>query len=64
MFQRISFEKEIPSGGYRAGNISQTSSPNPLLLLAYYTRSLLEDSRLFGRSPWKILAATYEQMGY
>ena len=26
-----------------------------------YTRSLWEDSRLFGPSPWKILAATYEQ---
>ena len=26
-----------------------------------YTRSPLEDSRLFGPSPWKILAATYEQ---
>ena len=26
-----------------------------------YTRSPLEDSRLFGPSPWKILATTYEQ---
>ena len=26
-----------------------------------YTRSPLEDSRLFGPSPWKILAATYEK---
>ena len=25
-----------------------------------YTWSLLEDSRLFGPSPWKILATTYE----
>ena len=25
-----------------------------------YTRSPLEDSRLFGPSPWKILATTYE----
>ena len=25
------------------------------------TRSPLEDSRLFGPSPWKILATTYEQ---
>ena len=25
-----------------------------------YTRSPLKDSRLFGPSPWKILAATYE----
>ena len=25
-----------------------------------YTRSPLEDSRLFGPSPWKILAATYD----
>ena len=28
-----------------------------------YTRSPLEDSRLFGPSPWKILATAYEQMG-
>ena len=28
-----------------------------------YTRSPLEDSRLFGPSPWKVLATTYEQMG-
>ena len=28
---------------------------------AQYTRSPLEDSRLFGPSPWKILAATYEK---
>ena len=26
-----------------------------------YTRSPLEDSRLFGPSPWKILAAAYEK---
>ena len=26
-----------------------------------YTRSPLEDSRLFGHSPWKILAATYKK---
>ena len=29
-----------------------------------YTRSPLEDSRLFGPSPWKILAATYEKKDY
>ena len=29
--------------------------------MMYYTRSLLEDSRLFGPSPWKILAATNEK---
>ena len=29
-----------------------------------YTRSPLEDSRLFGPSPWKILAATYEQQRF
>ena len=28
-----------------------------------YTRSPLQDSRLFGPSPWTILATTYEQMG-
>ena len=31
--------------------------------IVYYTRSPLEDSRLFGPSPWKIVAATYEQLG-
>ena len=29
-----------------------------------YTRSPLEDSRLFGPSPWKILATAYEQKDY
>ena len=29
-----------------------------------YTRSPLEDSRLFGPSPWKFLATTYEQMDF
>ena len=38
--------------------------PNgPLVASEPYTRSPLEDSRLFGPSPWKILATTYEQMG-
>ena len=32
--------------------------------LTVYTRSPLEDSRLFGPSPWKIFAATYEQKDY
>ena len=30
------------------------------LFCGTYTRSLLEDSRLFGPSPWKILATTCE----
>ena len=29
-----------------------------------YTRSPLQDSRLFGPRPWKILAATYETNGF
>ena len=29
-----------------------------------YTRSPLQDSRLFGPRPWKVLAATYEQKDY
>ena len=32
-------------------------------VISLYTRSPLEDSRLFGPSPWKVLATTYEQMG-
>ena len=28
-----------------------------------YTRSPLQDSRLFGPRPWKVLTTTYEQMG-
>ena len=28
-----------------------------------YTQSPLQDSRLFGPRPWKIVATTYEQMG-
>ena len=31
--------------------------------LTKYTRSPLQDSRLVGPRPWKVLAATYEQMG-
>ena len=34
-----------------------------LQLILIYTRSPLQDSRLFGPRPWKILATTYEQMG-
>ena len=30
----------------------------------WYTRSPLQDSRLFGPRPWKILAATYETNGF
>ena len=30
----------------------------------FYTRSPLEDSCLFGPSPWKILATTYEANGF
>ena len=33
------------------------------MIIGVYTRSPLEDSRLFGPSPWKTLATTYEQMG-
>ena len=29
-----------------------------------YTRSPLQDSRLFGPRPWKVLAATYETNGF
>ena len=31
---------------------------------ANYTRSPLQDSRLFGPRPWKVLAATYETNGF
>ena len=41
----LTLNPQVP-GGHRAG--------------ALYTRSPLEDSRLFGPSPWKILATTYE----
>ena len=33
----------------------------PIYLYMHYTRSPLEDSRLFGPSPWKILATTYKE---
>ena len=29
----------------------------------YYTRSPLQDSRLFGPRPWKVLATTYKKIG-
>ena len=32
-----------------------------IYLTSMYTRSPLEDSRLFGPSPWKVLATNYEQ---
>ena len=32
-----------------------------IIIVRNNTRSPLEDSRLFGPSPWKILATTYEQ---
>ena len=41
----------------RTGARSKTSPPS----IVHYTRSPLQDSRLFGPSPWKILATTYEK---
>ena len=35
-----------------------------LYYIVLYTRSPLQDSRLFGPSPWKILAATYEKQRF
>ena len=35
----------------------------PSLNTDHYPRSPLQDSRLLGPSPWKILATTYEQIG-
>ena len=34
------------------------------IIMIQYTRSPLQDSRLFGPRPWKILAATYETNGF
>ena len=39
----------------------QTCTLSVLAAWPKYTRSPLQDSRLFGPSPWKILATTYEQ---
>ena len=36
----------------------------PIVYIHLYTRSPLQDSRLFGPSPWKVLAATYETNGF
>ena len=41
--------------------VLRTSEPFADFAASEYTRSPLEDSRLFGHSPWKILAATNEQ---
>ena len=41
----------------RTKNKTQTTSGT----IKTYTRSPLEDSRLFGPSPWKILATTYKK---
>ena len=45
----------MPEGGREVANNNYYSHP--------YTRSPLQDSRLLGPRPWKVLAATYEQMG-
>ena len=44
------------SNSYNNSNNSNNNNNN-----YQYTRSPLEDSRLFGPSPWKILATTYEK---
>ena len=44
-------------------DVAGVRAPRRCFLEHRYTRSPLEDSRLFGPSPWKILATTYEQMG-
>ena len=47
-----------------SGGIVQGPFPKPPNLCPpnlSYTRSPLEDSRLFGPSPWKILATTYKK---
>ena len=44
-------------------NVHSSHNTNNIEKCKQYTRSPLEDSRLFGPSPWKILATTYEQMG-
>ena len=46
----------------RVPSAARASRSAVLCLFDCYPRSPLQDSRLFGPSPWKILAATYEQM--
>ena len=47
-------------------NTTTTTNNNPGIIAGAtdrnsYTRSPLQDSRLFGPRPWKILATTYEK---
>ena len=52
---------KIPvAGGYTR---QEVYTPPPINVYSVYTQSPLQDSRLFGPRPWKILATTYEQMG-
>ena len=56
------FEFLGPWGIYHEFTLRDSQSVGSLYVdLAAYTRSPLEDSRLFGPSPWKILAATNEK---
>ena len=55
----IEIRQTVPCRAIRGNSVSVNRTLPPSL----YTRSPLEDSRLFGPSPWKILATTYEQMG-
>ena len=63
---RLSFKSSDPARRSGRGSGARASgcgawTPGPRSLT--YTQSPLQDSRLFGPSPWKILAATYEPMG-
>ena len=54
------------NANYGFVTVSRSACRGPFrtdILYVAYTRSPLEDSRLFGPSPWKVLVATYEQMG-
>ena len=59
-----SFERSARHASFRSRDkpeLPHSQLERGARVVAGYTRSPLEDSRLFGPSPWKILAATNEK---
>ena len=54
----------LPTAREKAlGYVALGGALHALKFQSAYTQSPLQDSRLFGPRPWKILATTYELMG-
>ena len=57
------FERPAPLAALLAGADGTVAGEGVQAEALLYTQSPLQDSRLFGHRPWKVLATTYEQMG-